>query len=135
VTIREVHADTTIVGDSTWKLKKGSIVTMPSSLTHRSPQLFDKPEEFHIKRFLPVELGGEGADPKKGVRPFGGGASYCPGRVFAEKQVMGFLAVVIGRYEIRIVEGEEVVHPNLDFDNVVKQKPVKLEFRRRKMLV
>lgn len=36
------------------------------------------------------------------LRPFGGSVSYCPGRVFAEKQVVGFLAAVAGRYEFAL---------------------------------
>jgi cytochrome P450 len=53
---------------------------------------------------LPKELGGDGENHTKTLKPFGGGNSYCPGHVFAEKQVMGFLAEICWRYEITILD-------------------------------
>lgn len=35
-------------------------------------------------------------------RPFGGGATYCPGRVLAKEEVYGFLAILLHRLEMKL---------------------------------
>jgi len=118
---------------ATYNLQTGNIVVVPSTLIHGDERLHPKPEEFRIKRFLPTDLGGDGEDPKVGVRPFGGGVSYCPGRVFAEKQVLGTLAGLVMRYDMEVVEGKGRFPPNVDFEVVTTLKPVKIAFRKRKV--
>jgi cytochrome P450 len=69
-------------------------VTLPSCLVHTNPSLHPEPNTFKPQRFLAYELGSDGKNHTKTLKAFGGGTSYCPRRVFAEKQVMGFLAEV-----------------------------------------
>lgn len=121
-TIREVLEPTELVsGDRTYKLKKGGIVTVPPCLVHMNPSLHPEPQVFKPRRFMPTELGGDGENHTKTLKPFGGGNSYCPGRVFAEKQVMGFLAEMCWRYDITILDKETFTIPdNADFHYAVK---------------
>lgn len=76
------------------------------------------------------ELGGGGENAAKYTRPFGGGTSYCPGRVFAEKQIIGFLAALVMRYEMRIVSEEYEIPRNSDLDYVAACPPVFVEIRK-----
>jgi cytochrome P450 len=137
LSIREVLNPTPLPSssalNSTYNLKAGSMVVIPSSLVHGDERRHPKPDEFRIKRFLPKELGGDGEDPKVGMRPFGGGVSQCPGRVFAEKQVLGTLAGLAMRYDMEVVEGQGQFPPNVDFEVVIAMKPVKIAFRKRKV--
>jgi cytochrome P450 len=131
--IREVLEPTELVsGDRTYKLKKGSVVTLPPCLVHMNPSLHPEPDVFKPRRFMPKELGGDGENHTKTLKPFGGGTSYCPGRVFAEKQVMGFLAEMCWRYQMRIVNDENFTIPdNADFHSVVHCPRAILELKLR----
>jgi cytochrome P450 len=132
-TIREVLEPTELVsGDRTYKLKKGGVVTLPSCLVHMNPSLHPEPNVFRPQRFLATELGGDGENHTKSLKPFGGGNSYCPGRVFAEKQVMGFLAEMCWRYDIKLSNKETFTIPdNANFENVVKCPRAMLELKLR----
>ena len=132
-TIREVLEPTELVsGDRTYKLKKGGVVTLPSCLVHMNPVLHPEPNVFRPRRFLAVELGGDGENHTKSLKPFGGGNSYCPGRVFAEKQVMGFLAEMCWRYDITLSNKETFTIPdNANFENVIKCPRAMLELKLR----
>jgi len=77
---------------------------MPSSLLHHDPNIHVDPEISNPKRFLSKELGGLGTTVNSAtLRPFGGGQSYCPGRPFAEKQVVGFLAMLVATFDVEAV--------------------------------
>lgn len=56
--------------------------------------------EFNYKRFL---------KPKKhnpvAFRPFGGGATLCPGRHFASTEILAFASVILLRFDIKPVGG------------------------------
>lgn len=50
-------------------------------------------------------------------RPFGGGNGYCPGRFLARREVLLFVATVLGRFELDLVpagDGEKLKFPALD---------------------
>ena len=111
MSIREVLEDTEILSKdddsnggsgTTYKLSKGAIVNMPSSLHHFNPRVHADPHTYRPTRFLAKELGGDGTSPGAGLRAFGGGASYCPGRIFADIQIVAFLAALLGRFDVRI---------------------------------
>jgi cytochrome P450 len=131
--IREVLEPTELVsGDRTYKLKKGAVVTLPPCLVHMNPELHPEPNVFRPRRFLATELGGDGENHTKSIKPFGGGNSYCPGRVFAEKQVMGFLAEMCWRYDITLSNKETFTIPdNANFESVVKCPRAMLELKLR----
>jgi cytochrome P450 len=131
--IREVLEHTELVtNERTYQLQKGGVVTLPSCIVHMNPDVHPEPHVFKPRRFMDKALGGDGENHTKTLKPFGGGTSYCPGRVFAEKQVMGFLAEICWRYEIRIVNKEAFEMPdNADFHYVVKCPRAILELKLR----
>ncbi|KAL8935732.1 MAG: hypothetical protein Q9216_005285 [Gyalolechia sp. 2 TL-2023] len=52
-------------------------------------------------------------------RPFGGGVTYCPGRVLAKEEVFGFIAILLHRFDIELAQadnGDELgqAFPKLD---------------------
>ena len=131
--IREVLKDTEVItkpngassdGEAhTYTLKKGGVVNMPSSMLHFDPDVNPDPEEFMPKRFVSKEQGGMGQNPATSTRGFGGGASYCPGRIFAERQIVGYLAIIISEFDIWIDnEGSWQLPKTAEFDNVSKSK-------------
>jgi cytochrome P450 len=132
VNIREVLATADLVTDKrTWKLEKGGLVTLAGTLLHEDEEFHPHPEQFQPKRFMDKEAGGGGENPAKSTKPFGGGTSYCPGRVFAEKQIMGFLAAMVMRYDMKIVTKDYVIPRNSDLDFVAACPPVYIEIKKR----
>ena len=77
------------------------------------------------------ELGGGGENTTKYVKPFGGGTSYCPGRIFAEKQIIGFLAAMVMRYDMKIVTENFVIPRNSELEWVAISPPVMIEIKER----
>lgn len=73
-----------------------------------------------------------GQNPLVGVRAFGGGSSYCPGRIFAQKQVISTVAGLISRYDVEVVEGAGRYPEELDFEHVMSLESVKLKLTRKK---
>ena len=131
--IREVLADTEVItkpdaADSNgearaYMLKKCGVVNMPSSMLHFNPDINPEPEKFIPKRFVPKEQGGLGQNTASSTRGFGGGASYCPGRVFAERQIVGFLATILSNFDIWVEnEGSWALPKTAEFDDVSKSK-------------
>ncbi|ORY10363.1 cytochrome P450 [Clohesyomyces aquaticus] len=48
-------------------------------------------------------------------RPFGGGCTYCPGRVLAKEEVFSFIAILFHRYDIKLADvGGKQEFPKLD---------------------
>lgn len=96
---------------------------MPSSLLHYDVGIHPNPEMFDAERFLASEIGGMGTPVSRAtLRPFGGGISYCPGPLFAEKQVAGFLARFLARYDVTVSRtgkiGVKDIPRNADFSTV-----------------
>ena len=73
---RDALADVEAAG---WRLRKGATVLMSQLVLHRSPEYFDRPNEFLPERWLadPPDL------PQFAYFPFGGGSRKCIGDRFA----------------------------------------------------
>jgi cytochrome P450 len=56
------------------------------------------PLEFHAERFLERKA----LTKAKTWRPFGGGATYCPGRFVARQEVYAFVALAIHRFHLTV---------------------------------
>lgn len=140
LTVREVIAPTELAGSKasgrTWYLEQGGVVSIPCGLMHYNEKLHPDPDAFHARRFLEGPLGGEGENPARTTKPFGGGSTHCPGRIFAEKQMIGLVAGMIWRYDMRIVNEKKWEIPRVgEFDNLAKQPPIWIEFRKREVSV
>jgi cytochrome P450 len=120
--VRLVLEDT-IIADQ-YLLKKGSIVQVPAPAVHTDPRIWGSDvAEFNPRRFAKslngtfVENGSAGAEKKeKQVHPsafrgFGGGSSLCPGRHFAQIEVLSFTAMLALGYELEPVEGDKLMIP------------------------
>jgi cytochrome P450 len=115
-----------------YELEKGGIVAMPSSLLHYDPAVHRDPKLFDSKRFLSKNLGGRGTPVTSAtLRPFGGGISYCPGRLFAEKQVVGYLATLCARLDFETFKKELQIPRNSDFFFVTKCPQIELRVSKR----
>lgn len=129
---REVLKDTTLVAAGrTWHLKKGGVVDLPNSLLCATEEIHPEPTRFVADRFLDKRLGGRGENFTKTVKPFGGGVSFCPGRVFAEKQILAFLAALIEHYDLRVVTPAYKTPRNSDVDEVLWSPPIEIEMKKR----
>lgn len=88
-------------------LRKGNRIMMPQRQLHYNAQVFGKDaSEFRPWRFLD--------DPRLKrngcYRPFGGGATYCPGRHLAKVTALVFVATLIGRFDISL-DGDDQKFP------------------------
>ncbi|PVI01873.1 cytochrome P450 [Periconia macrospinosa] len=105
--VRFVTEDVTLPNSSII-LRKGNRIMMPQRQLHYNPQVFgENVAAFDAERFL--------RDPNiksKGCyRPFGGGVTLCPGRHLAKVTTFTFIAIMVGKYNIKLEGGEEQQFP------------------------
>jgi cytochrome P450 len=104
-TLRLTSASTSVrfVLEDSWlggfKLRKGTRMVIP----YRQQMLNDKTfgedyANFNSERFL--------KDPSllknPNYRPFGGGATLCPGKTLAQKEMLTFVALALGKFQARL---------------------------------
>lgn len=104
--VRKASADTTL---DEYKVKQGEMIMAPTWMTQRNPEHFSNPDNFVAERFLKHDaetgkiycsttgLGGK-------YFPFGGGHYMCPGRTFARQEVLGAVAMVLLKFEVKMIE-------------------------------
>ncbi|KAL8955496.1 MAG: hypothetical protein Q9183_006619 [Haloplaca sp. 2 TL-2023] len=93
--------------DGKYLLRKGMVVQMPMSVIHGSRQAWgEDASSFRPERFM-ADISKEGflntkqTHPGYAFRPFGGGASLCPGRHVAILETMAVAALMVLRFDIR----------------------------------
>ncbi|KAF2837773.1 cytochrome P450 monooxygenase [Patellaria atrata CBS 101060] len=88
-------------------LAKGTKVLMPQRLAHMSKSSFgDNADEIDFYRFLKDKS----LERSEDYRPFGGGVTLCSGRVVGRHETLAFIAFILWRYDIQLVnEGAEVL--------------------------
>lgn len=112
--VRAVVKDT-LFADK-YLLKAGSVIQMPSGVTHNSTAIWGPDAgEFNPRRFMKTSNDKGGIEDVKakerrkmqvqGYFPFGGGKHLCPGRHFAFTEILGFIATVVYGYEVRMADG------------------------------
>lgn len=99
--IRSVLEDHKLSGR--YLVKKGGIILMPNSVQHFDPNIWGADvNEFNYRRWLP--------DPKTGkkrrynpsaFRIFGSGSTLCPGRHFANNEILAFAALTILQFDLK----------------------------------
>jgi cytochrome P450 len=75
----------------------GAILTLNPYITHRDPDLWDRPERFDPDRFAD---GRERERPRFSYFPFGGGSRICIGQNFAVLEALTALAVLASRFAV-----------------------------------
>lgn len=103
-------------------LKKGSIIQIASKIIHSSPHIWGSDaHNFNASRFINADNNATSAlpasVPSAAFRAFGGGDVICPGRHFAQSELVAFVALCVNMLDI---EGE---------DGAVLEMPVKDERR------
>lgn len=93
---RELATDE-MVGD--YLIPAGTMVTMSTWVMHRSPALWDEPEDFRPERYLGVENAGRN---RWQSLPFGGGPRVCVGINFAYMEATYVLGLLLSRYHLSL---------------------------------
>nr|XP_036587932.1 prostacyclin synthase [Colletotrichum truncatum]KAF6799073.1 prostacyclin synthase [Colletotrichum truncatum] len=85
-------------------LKKNTNMQWATSVTHLMPEIWgDDVESFRPERFLDVTP--EDERRRRGVMlPFGGGRHLCPGRFFAQTEIVGFVGALALGFDLEDVE-------------------------------
>ena len=94
--------------DDRFLLQKGMIVQMPMAVMHSDSTAWGEDvTDFQPRRFLKQKT--SGSTYKKNLtayRPFGGGASLCPGRHFVTLETMALAACMVSRFDLSPVKGQ-----------------------------
>ena len=116
LTIREALEDLTLETPSgAHRMRKGDRVCIAPFITHRDPEIFERPLEYRYDRFYAAS--GRKQFYKRGQRvplplmPFGAGISMCPGRFFAMNEIKLFIAHVLQHWDIEAHDA-----PSPDFE-------------------
>ncbi|KAF7511886.1 hypothetical protein GJ744_003119 [Endocarpon pusillum] len=116
---RLVTAPTSIGGKA---LPVGSRVVVPVQQLHFNRSIYGPDvNEFAPERFIRSK----NLTHSSSYRPFGGGTSYCPGRLLARQEVSVFIALALARFDVEIVgeRGVPVVDKGLPAGGVMSPKP------------
>ncbi|OAP63583.1 hypothetical protein AYL99_02810 [Fonsecaea erecta] len=141
-------------------LRKDSIIQVAGIIIHHDPQTWGQDSDrFNPRRF--IKGGGQasvtGADseptgldlkepaatqlppgvPSAAFRLFGGGSVVCPGRHFAQSEILAFVAYLLMAFDISTPDGTSIKPPPRDNEkiplSVIKPKgDVKVRIQRRK---
>ncbi len=104
---RYVREDTML--NDRYLLKKGMVIQMPTAVMHSDPTFWGPDaQDFQPRRFLKQNDAGAGKASKQyasAYRPFGGGASLCPGRPFVTLEVLALTAWMVLRFDMVPLSG------------------------------
>ena len=99
--VRAVVQDTTINGKF---YRKGAKIMMPYRQLHFNEAIFgpSNPQAFDPGRFLH----NKDLARSPSYKPFGGGSTLCSGRFVARYEVLAFVALLVNRFDVSLVEGQ-----------------------------
>jgi cytochrome P450 len=103
VTMRFVESDIQI-GDYT--IPQGTTFCIPICAIHRDATIWPNPENFDPDRFTPEQ---EQNRPRYAYIPFGMGARGCIGARFGITQVQLMLSMILQRFSLSLLPGQEIV--------------------------
>lgn len=102
----------------TYFLAKDSIVQISGAAMHMDKKIWgDDVEIFDAYRFMPDRMKERQVHPAT-FRAFGGGTTICPGRHFATREILYFVALVLQTFELHPAEGVSIKIPHKK-DNVL----------------
>jgi cholesterol 7alpha-monooxygenase len=123
-----VARERTVLGAGTTVVPAGALLVLPFRPLHTDAGVWGADARlFAPERFL-QEKGEKEGWPGEGekrpqvnnmsrspsFRPFGGGATYCPGRTLARHEVFGFVAILLHRFDVRLAGGKQQAFPRLN---------------------
>jgi cytochrome P450 len=146
---RYVVADT-LVAD-TWLLRKGTVVQIAGPSLHTNKEIWGADAEtFNPRRFVynwngtksledgSIVDGKANQVPSAAYRSFGGGSSLCPGRHFAQMEIVSLAALLVMGFDLEGPSGQDRVFWNPPMDDkrfpIAVIKPLKdlnVKFTRR----
>jgi cytochrome P450 len=109
-----------------YRIPARNIVMVCQWVTHRRPDLWERPDDFVPERF--VGQAKEAIVPWS-YYPFGGGARMCIGNSFALMEAQVVLATLAQRFEPELVPGQDIV-PDATF-TLRPKDGVRMRIRRR----
>ena len=95
--------------DDTFLLRKGMVVQMPTAVMHSDVAAWgEHVQDFQPRRFLKQNSMSKGGFKPNftAYRPFGGGASMCPGRHFVTLETMALAACMLSDFDLIPVDGQ-----------------------------
>lgn len=105
ISARKVIAPTEIGGKM---LSTGDSILIPFRQLHFNADVFGHDVDyFNSGRFL----NHKGLLHNPSFRPYGGGATYCPGRVLAAQEIYGFVALLLHRFKVEMAPDERSIFP------------------------
>lgn len=109
-----------------YRIPAKNIVMVCQWVTHRRPDLWERPDAFEPERFVGA---GPGTFPPFAYYPFGGGARQCIGSSFALMEAQVILATLAQRFDVEVEPGQEVV-PDATF-TLRPRHGIRMRIRRR----
>ncbi|KAJ0311225.1 hypothetical protein COL516b_001930 [Colletotrichum fioriniae] len=102
-------------GDTkTYLLKKGANIQIPAIITNFGPDAWgENAHEFNPRRFMTADRERERAQ-NRAFNPFGGGKHLCPGRFFADAEILGAMAALLLGFEIETPAGDRIEVPQIN---------------------
>jgi cytochrome P450 len=112
----------TMIGNQ-YLLKKNSIVQVASGVIHMDQETWGADaSEFNPRRFIAVPIAGTDLVttataplpknvPSAAFRAFGGGSVICPGRHFAQSEILGFAAAIVMGFDLENSTGGTIELP------------------------
>lgn len=88
----------------------GGRIFAPRLQLHTNPDAWPEAESFQPDRWLAKEVVGK----REHYKPFGGGATMCPGRFLAKSSIRCFLAVAMTRFEMELEPGQVQAEVKVD---------------------
>ncbi|KAF1953026.1 cytochrome P450 [Byssothecium circinans] len=114
INIKEVAHDTYL--NSEYFLKKGSTVMVAGPSVHRDTETWGPSADvFNHRRFFCPD-GHKNLGVSTAYRPFGAGATMCPGRNFSINVTLTFVAMVLLKYNVEPVSGAWEMPTKADAD-------------------
>ena len=114
---RKVLAPTEIGGKC---LEVGNSVIIPSRQLHTNTDVWGSDvKEFDAFRFAKKRS----LTRHSSFRPFGGGVTYCPGRVLAKEEVFGFVAIILHRFNVKLAQLDGLENNKQKFPRLDESKP------------
>lgn len=104
INIKQVQHDTTLA--DRYLLKKDGIVMIPGQSIHHDKEIWGSHADVfdHLRFFSPQ--GKRNLSSTSAFRPFGAGATMCPGRHFSTNVILSLVAMVVSQYDFTPVEGQ-----------------------------
>lgn len=109
-----------------YRIAAGKIVVVCQWVTHRRPDLWERPDAFVPERFVDA---GPGTFPPFAYYPFGGGARQCIGSHFALMEAQVILATLAQRFDLELEPGQTVL-PDATF-TLRPRQGIRMRIRRR----